>query len=191
MDAERQRALAFETTGSAEGQMMRNKNQGCRICDPRGSAAVRHEPTLDFFRYKRTSHCVAFVIFTVAVAAFAAQPTSPQTPQEELASFRFADPQLMIELVAAEPDVVSPVAIAWDADGRLFVAEMMDYPTAPTRGRIRLLEDRDGDGHYERASVFADQFAFPNGVMPWRDGVLVTAAPNIWFLKDTDGDGVA
>jgi putative membrane-bound dehydrogenase-like protein len=191
MDTDRQRPVAIEATGSAEGQMMRNKNQAHRICDPRSSAAVRHEPTPASSRYERTSCCVALVISTVAAAAFAAQPTSPPTLEEELASFRFADPQLKIELVVAEPDVISPVAMAWDADGRLFVAEMMDYPTAPTRGRIRLLEDRDGDGHYERASVFADKLAFPNGVMPWKDGVLVTAAPDIWFLKDTDGDGAA
>ena len=93
--------------------------------------------------------------------------------------------------MAAEPDVISPVAIAWDEGGRLFVAEMTDYPAGPTSGRIRLLEDRDGDGRYERVSVFAEGLAFPNGVLPWNGGVLVTAAPDILFLKDTDGDGRA
>ena len=72
-----------------------------------------------------------------------------------------ADPELTIELVAAEPEVASPVAIAWDEEGRLFVAEMLDYPIAPTSGRIRRLEDRDGDGRYERATVFADGLPFP------------------------------
>jgi putative membrane-bound dehydrogenase-like protein len=102
-----------------------------------------------------------------------------------------ADPDLAIELVAAEPEVASPVAIAWDEEGRLFVAEMLDYPTAATAGRIRMLEDRDGDGRYERATVFADGLPFPNGVLPCFGGVLVTAAPNIWFLRDKDGDGRA
>ena len=102
-----------------------------------------------------------------------------------------ADPELTIELVASEPEVASPVAIAWDEEGRLFVAEMLDYPTAPTAGRIRMLEDRDGDGRYERATVFADGLPFPNGVLPCYGGVLVTAAPNIWFLRDKDGDGRA
>ena len=73
---------------------------------------------------------------------------APRTPVEELATLRLADPGLKIELVAAEPDVISPVAIAWDEGGRLFVAEMTDYPAGPTSGRIRLLEDRDGDGRY-------------------------------------------
>src|SRR6185503_10698812 len=62
-------------------------------------------------------------------------------PSAELASFQLADPQLQIELVAAEPDVVSPVALAWDAQARLFVAEMRDYPNATSGGQIRLLED--------------------------------------------------
>ena len=102
-----------------------------------------------------------------------------------------ADPALTIELVAAEPEVTSPVAIAWDEDGRLYVAEMIDYPVAPASGRIRRLEDRDGDGRYEHATVFADGLPFPNGVLPCFGGVLVTAAPNIWFLRDRDGDGRA
>jgi putative membrane-bound dehydrogenase-like protein len=122
----------------------------------------------------------------------AAEPASgPLTPDQEQAAFRLANPDLVIERVAAEPDVVSPVAVAWDADGRMFVAEMIDYPNAPTGGRVRMLEDRDGDGRYERAIVFAENLPFPNGVLPWNGGVLVTAAPDIWFLKDTDGDGRA
>src|SRR6185503_16236523 len=133
----------------------------------------------------------AFLIWAVAVSNFAAEPSLPLAPQEERTSFRLADERLTIELVAAEPNVVSPVAISFDADGRLFVAEMLDYPNAQTSGRIRLLEDRDGDGRYETATVFADQLPFPNGVLPWRGGVLVTAAPDIWHLSDTNGDGRA
>lgn len=127
-----------------------------------------------------------------ACAAMAAEDASmPLTPSQEQASFRLADSSLVIELVVAEPDVVSPVAIAFDAEERMFVAEMLDYPDAQTSGRIRLLEDRDRDGRYESATVFAGNLPFPNGVLPWRDGVLVTAAPDIWYLKDTDGDGQA
>src|SRR2546425_1106712 len=133
---------------------------------------------------------LAGVIKTGALSS--AEPVANAlNPQQELASFHLADPELTIELVAAEPDVISPVAIAFDAEGRLFVAEMIDYPNASTGGRIRLLEDRDADGHYKRATVFADDLPFPNGVLPWKEGVLVTAAPNIWYLKDTNGDGRA
>ncbi len=135
---------------------------------------------------------ILFGALAVALSTFATEEAaSPLTPIQEQASFHLADPALVIELVASEPHVVSPVAIAFDADGRLFVAEMLDYPNAQTSGRIRLLEDRDGDGRYETATVFADKLPFPNGVLPWQGGVLVTAAPDIWYLKDTDGDGRA
>lgn len=136
---------------------------------------------------------LAFVIRLVCQGELQAaeQPASPLPPEQEAATFHFADDRLGAELVASEPNVTSPVALAWDADGRLFVAEMIDYPTGPTAGQIRMLEDKDGDGRYETATVFADQLPFPNNVLPWNGGVLVTAAPNLWFLRDTDGDGRA
>ncbi len=128
----------------------------------------------------------------VSENAFAVDSSNlPLSPRLESASFHFADTNLTADLIASEPDVVSPVCAAWDADGRLFVAEMSDYPTDPTGGRVRLLEDRDGDGRYDRVTVFADKLPFPTSVLPWRDGVLVAAAPDIWFLKDADGDGKA
>src|SRR5205809_5254850 len=134
---------------------------------------------------------LAGIWFLGATAIAAESYASPLSTQQERSAFHFADENLTAELVAAEPDVVAPVAIAWDADGRLFVAEMTDYPSGPVSGRIRMLEDRDGDGRYEHSVVFADKIAFPNGVMPWNGGILVTAAPDILFFKDTDGDGHA
>ena len=115
----------------------------------------------------------------------------PLQPEDERSTFRFADTNLAAALVAAEPAIVSPVAVAWDEAGHLFVAEMNDYPLGPGGGQIRMLRDRDRDGRYEEATVFADRLPFPTSVLPWNKGVLVTAAPNIWFLKDTDGDGKA
>ena len=116
---------------------------------------------------------------------------TPLSPERELASFRLADRRLTIELVAAEPQLDSPVAVCWDADGRMFVAEMIGYPTGPTAGQIRRLEDRDGDGRYEHATVFADGLRFPNGLLPANGGLFVTAAPDLLFLRDVDGDGTA
>ncbi|MBI3852833.1 MAG: HEAT repeat domain-containing protein [Verrucomicrobia bacterium] len=140
----------------------------------------------------KTNPAHLLAILTGSAVFAASEPSqSPLTPENERGTFRFADANLIIELVAAEPEVVSPVAIAWDANGRMFVAEMMDYPNASSGGRIRLLEDRDGDGRYERATVFAEKLPYPNGVLPWNGGVLVTAAPDILFFKDTDGDGRA
>src|SRR6266516_7712426 len=129
--------------------------------------------------------------FPGATAIAAGPSDSPLAPHEELTTFHFADSNLIADLVVSEPDVFAPVAVAWDADGRLFVAEMTEYHSGPVSGRIRMLEDRDGDGRYERATIFADKIAFPNGVMAWNSGVLVTAAPDILFFKDNDGDGHA
>ncbi len=139
--------------------------------------------------------CMQWLTCSLAFAGAASRAegpaAGPRSPSESMKAFVLADPALTIELVAAEPEVTSPVAIAWDEDGRLFVAEMIDYPVAPASGRIRRLEDRDGDGRYEHATVFADGLPFPNGVLPCFGGVLVTAAPNIWFFKDQNGDGRA
>ena len=101
-----------------------------------------------------------------------------------------------VELVACEPQVIDPVAFDWDAQGRLWVIEMSDYPMGmdghgKAGGRVRVLEDRDRDGRYESSSLFAEGLNFPNGLLTWRDGVLVAAAPQILFLRDTNGDGKA
>ncbi|MBC7820545.1 MAG: hypothetical protein IAG10_26980, partial [Planctomycetaceae bacterium] len=151
-----------------------------------------------------------------------------------------------VELVAAEPLVRDPVAFDWGPDGKLWVAEMADYPlgvgageeadgedaslrspVAPRQesrratdspspddsaknansrsadpvaerqgykkggGRVRFLEDTDGDGKYDKSTVFLDKLNFPNGVMAWRDGVLISAAPEVLFARDTNGDGRA
>ncbi|MBX7166650.1 MAG: c-type cytochrome [Pirellulales bacterium] len=127
----------------------------------------------------------------VALLCPAVLPAGPLTPDEERATFELADPTLAIDLVAAEPDVDSPVAICWDARGRMFVAEMRDYPLGPAAGRIRRLADRDGDGRYEDAGVFAEGLAFPNGLLAVQDGLLVTAAPDLLWFADRDDDGVA
>ena len=120
-----------------------------------------------------------------------ADESAEHTIAHALATFQLADPSLQIDLVAAEPDVIDPVAIAWDERGRMYVAEMRDYPVGPAGGTIRLLEDTDGDGKYETAHLFAEGLPFPNSVMPWRGGVLVSAAPDVIFLKDTNGDNIA
>jgi putative membrane-bound dehydrogenase-like protein len=115
----------------------------------------------------------------------------PQSPQLEQASFQLADPQLSIDLVACEPAVQSPVAVCWDARGRMFVAQMIGYPETQGRGRIGRLEDRDHDGRYEVSSVFAEGLDFPTSVMAIAGGVLVASAPDIIYFADRDDDGRA
>ena len=133
-------------------------------------------------------------IFFVSALAAAPLP-SPLSPADALKAFEVA-PGLRVELVAAEPLVASPCAIAFDPKGRLFVAENRGYPIGPKEGEkpagvIALLEDTDKDGRMDKRTVFADGLTFPNGVLPWEDGVIVTCAPDVLFLRDTDGDGVA
>ncbi len=98
-----------------------------------------------------------------------------------------------LELAAAEPLVADPVAMAFDENGRLFVAEMRDYPLHRDDGigRIKLLVDTDGDGRFDRATVFADGLSWPTAVMWAKGGLFVGATPDILFLEDTDGDGKA
>jgi putative membrane-bound dehydrogenase-like protein len=100
---------------------------------------------------------------------------------------------LRIELVAAEPMVESPCAMAFDEKGRLFVTENRGYPSAsePAMGRVVMLESTRGDGRFDKRTVFADGLSFPNSVMPWDGGLIVTCAPDVYFYKDTDGDGKA
>ncbi len=105
-------------------------------------------------------------------------------------------PGFKAEIAVAEPLVLDPVAFDWDARGRLWVVEMADYPmgmdgNGKPGGRVRVLEDTHGDGHYDKSTIFADGLNFPNGILTWRDGVIITAAPNVLFLQDTDGDGKA
>ena len=102
------------------------------------------------------------------------------------------DPGFRIELMASEPDIQSPIAMDIDEHGRWFVLEMPGYPvdTRPT-GRVKLLEDTDGDGRPNKSTVFADGLVLPSGIMRWRRGVIVTSAPDILYLEDRDGDGKA
>ncbi len=117
---------------------------------------------------------------------------APVEPQQALVLFVSA-PGFHVELAAAEPLVMDPVAAAFDEDGRLYVVEMRDYSEDDQLrlGRIRLLEDPDDDGRFDRSTVFAEALSWPTAVACYDGGVFVGAAPDILYMKDTDGDGRA
>lgn len=120
---------------------------------------------------------------------------APLSPLESMRKIHLT-PGFSIDLVASEPLTMDPVAIDWSPDGRLWIVEMADYPLGldgkgKPGGRVRVLEDTDGDGRYDKSTIFADGLSFPTGLLIWRDGVIVTAAPEILFLRDTDGDSKA
>ncbi|HND52698.1 MAG TPA: c-type cytochrome, partial [Pirellulaceae bacterium] len=119
----------------------------------------------------------------------------PLGPDKAPASMQL-EPGLRLELVAAEPLVIAPVAIAFDERGRAFVAENRGYPTGPGPneppvGRVALLEDTDADGRFDKRTEFAEGLSYPNGLLPWDGGLIVTCAPDIFWMKDVDGDGRA
>ena len=118
-----------------------------------------------------------------------------KSPEAAIRSIRVR-PGYTIELVAHEPQTMDPVAFDWGTDGKFWVAEMADYPLGidgkgTPGGRIRFLEDTDEDGRYDKSTLFLDGVPFPNGVIAWKKGVLVSAAPDVFYAEDTDGDGKA
>ena len=126
----------------------------------------------------------------LAAAAWGCQGVGPPYgPDEALTTFEI-EPGFRIELFAAEPDIIDPVDMEIDENGRIYVVENPGYPleVEGQLGRVKLLRDSDGDGRPDRTTVFADDLTMPTGVMRWKQGILVTDAPDVWYFEDTDGD---
>jgi glucose/arabinose dehydrogenase/lysophospholipase L1-like esterase len=120
-----------------------------------------------------------------------------QPPGEAVKSFTLA-PGFEINLFASEadfPDLRKPVAMTFDAHGRLWVTTMPSYPMylpgRPVNDKILVLEDTRGEGKATRATVFADGLYLPTGLALGDGGAYVGCQPNVWFLKDTKGTGTA
>ena len=99
-----------------------------------------------------------------------------------------------MDLIAAEPLVTKPIALDWDPAGRLWVAETPEYPfrrstTGPTHDRISILTDTNRDGVMDTKQVFHEGLHLVTSLVLHRDGVLVAQAPDILWIRDTDGDG--
>ncbi len=124
-------------------------------------------------------------------------PGDPVPADKALSTFRIA-PGFRLELVAHEPMVQTPVAMAWDPDGRLWVVEMRGYmPNVDGKGedvrngRVSILEDTDGDGRMDKSTVFLDGLQMPRAIMLTHGGAIISEPPILWFARDTDGDGKA
>jgi putative membrane-bound dehydrogenase-like protein len=151
----------------------------------------------------RARRALAPVLVAVLMAACArsvgpgAADRPPLSPTDALASF-VLEPGYRIDPVAAEPLVQDPVAMAFDEHGRLYVVENRGYPDplegeaeAAPQGVIALLSDTTGDGRFDRRTEFAAGLTYPNGIMVWDGGVLVSCAPDLLYFRDTTGDGIA
>ena len=125
--------------------------------------------------------------------AAAQMPRVPAIEPNRAAETFALRPGFHAELVAAEPLIASPVAVAVDEQGRAYVVEMRDYSERRPEqlGRIRRLEDTDGDGRYDRATVFLEGLPWPTAITCWAGGDFIGATPDILYAKDTNGDGVA
>ncbi|WP_232064705.1 DUF7133 domain-containing protein [Rhodocytophaga rosea] len=126
-------------------------------------------------------------------------PVTPLSPEMSIQKIQLP-PGYRIELVASEPMVQEPVALAWDGNGRMYVAEMNTYmKDADATGefepasRIKLLEDTNGDGKMDKSTVFVDSLVLPRVILPVGDQLLVgvTNIQHIWSYRDTNGDGKA
>src|SRR5215217_7877992 len=168
-----------------------------------GSLRSRHHMPTTFPRYRPTAWLAAFVFAAVCGAGvFAAdviphaqsKPPGPAlSPQEAMAKMQLP-PGFKVECIAAEPDVVNPTSMTFDARGRIWITESLEYPRrepGPGRDRVKVLEDADNDGKYEKVTIFKDGLNIPCGVVHGNGGVYVTNSPDILFLQDTDGDDKA
>lgn len=133
-------------------------------------------------------------ICSTALPGYSQRYSGALSPTESMKTFQIR-PGFAVEPFVSEPDVLSPVDIIFDEHGSIYVVEMGDYPydaePGKFKGRIRLLKDTNGDGKVDKSYVFADNLPSATSILPWKGGIIVTAAPDILYLKDTDGDNKA
>ena len=177
-------------------------------CDPDGSPRMTIKVVATLSLENRMKSCTTFLTY-LYVAAFAVVPVVAQNdfgdigkelpvvtakaPSDSQAMLEVAD-GFRMELVAAEPLVHDPVAVTFDENGLMYVVELPPYNSYvvddfATKGSIRVLEDTDDDGIYDKSVVFASGLSYPTAIACWDGGVFVGDAPDLLYLRDTTGDG--
>ena len=122
------------------------------------------------------------------------KPPGPALSPQQAISKMTVPEGFTVELVAAEPDIVNPVAMTFDERGRIWITESLEYPRkSPGVGkdRVKILEDTNGDGRIDKTTIFADGLNIPSGIAVGHGGVWVANAPDLLFFEDTDGDDIA
>lgn len=143
--------------------------------------------------HARTTTALVFFALSGAICAAAQQP-----PEATLAALRPAE-GLEVTLFAAEPDLVNPTCMDVDAQGRVWIAEAANYrlfnqpETRAAGDRIQVLEDTDGDGRCDKSTTFYQDHTLqaPMGIAVLGDRVYVCQSPDLFYLRDTNGDGIA
>jgi putative membrane-bound dehydrogenase-like protein len=132
-----------------------------------------------------------FLLF-ITIESIAQRYPGPLSPEESMKKLTVAK-GYKVSLFASEPHVFDPVSLEFDEQGNAYVIEMPDYPyeveSGKGHGRIRILKDTDADGKIDQSIIFAENVTEATSMLPWKGGLIVTAAPNILYLKDTNGDG--
>jgi len=147
-----------------------------------------------------TSHLLLFTALAPAAdfpAPYNSEPgnPSPMPPQDALKALELPE-GFKATLFAAEPDVQNPIGMAWDARGRMWVAENYTYAERAKRfdlglkDRVIILEDKDWDGVAETRKVFTDNVQMLTSVEVGRGGVWLMCPPQVLFIPDRDGDDI-
>ncbi len=129
----------------------------------------------------------------VELESFRYPEGGPSHPEKTLSQIR-TWPEFTTSLAAAEPMVQKPMSVDWDPAGRMWVAEAVEYPaktdkTRPARDRISILEDTNGDGVMDKKTIFYEGLELVTSFVFYKDGVIVSQAPDVLFVRDTNGDG--
>lgn len=148
-------------------------------------------PAINDRLYPLRSLSLLLGVGLVVFACHSGVPSDDRSLENALSTFSLEE-GFQMELIAGEPLVSDPVAMEIDEQGRLYVVEMHGYPLDLSgSGRVKRLSDTNGDGIMDESVVFADSLLMPTGIMRWKQGLIVTDPPNVYYLEDSDGDGKA